>query len=147
MKSLKNCIRIQMVRKHLKPTHPDLYPPAEYPPASVCPMAFWEMLQSIMGYGYPPPLWTDRWKDRRVSKHYLPVVLRTWAVTIAQREHLHLYLVQPISGKKKHRSRNRKMLTGLKEQKSFWYHAPCWMITKIRLVYANQMITCTDLIC
>ena len=27
---------------------------AGYPP-SVCPMAFWEMLQSIMGYGYPPP--------------------------------------------------------------------------------------------
>ena len=25
---------------------------AGYPP--VCPMAFWEMLQSIMGYGYPP---------------------------------------------------------------------------------------------
>ena len=24
------------------------------PPPSVCPMAFWEMLQSIMGYGYPP---------------------------------------------------------------------------------------------
>ena len=24
-----------------------------YPPG-VCPMAFWEMLQSIMGYGYPP---------------------------------------------------------------------------------------------
>ena len=38
-------------------------------------MAFWEMLQSIMGYGYPPPLWTDRLMDRRVSKHYLPVVL------------------------------------------------------------------------
>ena len=33
------------------------YPPrldlAGYPPG--CPMAFWEMLQSIMGYGYPPP--------------------------------------------------------------------------------------------
>ena len=36
------------------------------PPPGVWPMAFWEMLQSIMGYGYPPPqVWTD-WK------HYLP---------------------------------------------------------------------------
>ena len=64
------------------PPLPPGYPPprldlAGYPPG--CPMAFWEMLQSIMGYGYPP-LWTDRWKDRRVSKHYLPVVLRTRAV-------------------------------------------------------------------
>ena len=25
------------------------------PPLGVCPMAFWVMLQSIMGYGYPPP--------------------------------------------------------------------------------------------
>ena len=38
-------------------------PPGRYPPGwtwqgtppGVCPMAFWEMLQSIMGYGYPPP--------------------------------------------------------------------------------------------
>ena len=32
-----------------------------------CPMVFWVMLQSIMGYGYgpPPQMWTD-WK------HYLP---------------------------------------------------------------------------
>ena len=34
-----------------------------------CPMAFWEMLQSIMGYGYPPPVdrqidgWMDGWTD------------------------------------------------------------------------------------
>ena len=55
--------------------------PGRVSPPSVCPMAFWEMLQSIMGYGYPP-LWTDRWKDRRMSKHYLPVVLRTRAVKI-----------------------------------------------------------------
>ena len=27
--------------------------PGQVPPR--CPMAFWEMLQSIMGYGYPPP--------------------------------------------------------------------------------------------
>ena len=42
-----------------------------YPPR---PMAFWEMLQSIMGYGYPPPVdrQMDEWKDRRLSKHYLP---------------------------------------------------------------------------
>ena len=43
-----------------------------------CPMAFWVMLQSIMGYGYPP----CEQKDRHVSKHYLPVVLRTRAVKI-----------------------------------------------------------------
>ena len=55
------------------------YPPAGYPPR-VCPMAFWEMLQSIMGYGYPHCGQTDWWKDRRVSKHYLPVVLRTRAI-------------------------------------------------------------------
>ena len=41
-------------------------------------MAFWEMLQSIMGYGYPPP-------PPGVNKltkwnYYLPVVLRTRAV-------------------------------------------------------------------
>ena len=49
-----------------------------YPPGGVqvpprcCLMAFWEMLQSIMGYGYPPCGQTDWWMDRRVSKHYLP---------------------------------------------------------------------------
>ena len=33
------------------------------PPLGVCPMAFWVMLQSIMGYGYPPaPLGVDRLK-------------------------------------------------------------------------------------
>ena len=67
------------------------YPPAGYPPSwtwqgtppapGVCPMEFWVMLQSIMGYGYPPvDRQIDGWKDRRVSKHYLPVVLRTRAV-------------------------------------------------------------------
>ena len=55
---------------------------AGYPPPGVWAMAFWEMLQSIMGYGYPPPCGqTDWWKDRHVSKHYLPVVLHAWAVT------------------------------------------------------------------
>ena len=48
------------------------------PPPS-CPMAFWEMLQSIMGYGYPPPP-----VDKLTKwKYYLPVVLRTRAVIIA----------------------------------------------------------------
>ena len=28
--------------------------PGRVPPPPGCPMAFWEMLQSIMGYGYPP---------------------------------------------------------------------------------------------
>ena len=45
-----------------------------YPPC--CLMAFWEMLQSIMGYGYPPP-----GVDRQTKwNYYLPVVLRTRAV-------------------------------------------------------------------
>ena len=29
--------------------------PGRVPPLGVCPMAFWEMLQSTMRYGYPPP--------------------------------------------------------------------------------------------
>ena len=36
-------------------------------PPRVCPMAFWEMLQSIMGYGYPLPPWTDRLMDGRTD--------------------------------------------------------------------------------
>ena len=38
------------------------YPPGGgYPDPPRCLMAFWEMLQSIMGYGYPPPqVWTDK---------------------------------------------------------------------------------------
>ena len=68
-------------------------PPAGYPPSwtwpgtppCVCPMEFWVMLQSIMGYGYPPvDRQIDGWMDRHVSKHYLPVVLRTWAVIIRE---------------------------------------------------------------
>ena len=31
---------------------------AGYPPTG-CPMAFWEMLQSIMGYGYLAQVWTN----------------------------------------------------------------------------------------
>ena len=43
-------------------------------------MAFWEMLQSIMGYGYPP-LWTDRLMDGQTRVKTLPsLVLRTRAV-------------------------------------------------------------------
>ena len=47
-------------------------------PPGVCPMAFWELLQSIMGYGYPPP------GVNKLTKwnYYLPVVLRTRAVNI-----------------------------------------------------------------
>ena len=33
--------------------------PGRVPPPGVCPMAFWEMLQGIMGYGYPPCGQTD----------------------------------------------------------------------------------------
>ena len=59
-----------------------------WPYIAFCPMELWVMLQSIMGVkkkknygmGTPPPPWTDKWMDRHVSKHYLPVVLRTRAV-------------------------------------------------------------------
>ena len=55
-------------------------------PPGVCPIAFWVMLQSIVGYGYPPvDRQIDGWMDRHVSKHYLPVVLRTRAVIIGWR--------------------------------------------------------------
>ena len=61
--------------------------PVRYPPGGVpgqvpphCLMAFWEMLQSIMGYGYPP-LWTDRLMDGQTRVKTLPsLVLRTRAV-------------------------------------------------------------------
>ena len=50
-----------------------------------CLMAFWEMLQSIMGYGYPP-LWTDRLMDGQTRVKTLPsLVLRTRAVKIRVR--------------------------------------------------------------
>ena len=52
-------------------------PPGRVPPLGVCPMAFWEMLQSIMGYGYPPPPSVDKLTK---WNYYLPVVLRTRAV-------------------------------------------------------------------
>ena len=49
-------------------------------------------------YGiWVPPLWTDRlmdgWKDRCVSKHYLPVVLRTRAVIMFLLEDVVWHLV------------------------------------------------------
>ena len=44
-------------------------------------MAFWEMLQSIMGYGYPP---VDRQTDTCQNITF-PVVLRTRAVNIVLR--------------------------------------------------------------
>ena len=48
-------------------------------PPCVCPMAFWVMLQSIMGYGYPP---VDRQTDTCQNITF-PVVLRTRAVKIS----------------------------------------------------------------
>ena len=46
--------------------YPVRYPPGGYPDPPHCLMAFWEMLQSIMGYGYPPPpvdRQIDGWTD------------------------------------------------------------------------------------
>ena len=63
------------------PAGPGRVPPPWLPHGILakCCKALWDM-------GTPPPLWTDRimdgWKDRHVSKHYLPVVLRTRAVKI-----------------------------------------------------------------
>ena len=57
------------------PAGPGRVPPP--PPPGVCPMAFWEMLQSIMGYGYPPSPGVDKLTK---WNYYLPVVLRTRAV-------------------------------------------------------------------
>ena len=64
-------------------------PPAGYPPpvgpGRVPPQC---LPHGILGnvtkhYGiWVPPLWTDRWKDRHVSKHYLPVVLHMRVVNI-----------------------------------------------------------------
>ena len=55
-------------------------PPGGGPGTPHCLMAFWEMLQSIMGYGYPP-LWTDRLMDGQTRVKTLPsLVLRTRAV-------------------------------------------------------------------
>ena len=53
---------------------------AGYPPPGVCPMEFWVMLQSIMGYGYPPPpMWTERWMDGQTRVKTLPSRRTTYA--------------------------------------------------------------------
>ena len=46
-----------------------------------CPMAFWEMLQSIMGYGYPPPVdrQIDGWMDGQTRVKTLPSRRTTYA--------------------------------------------------------------------
>ena len=66
------------------------YPPGGVwvPPGGVwvpphCLMAFWEMLQNIMGYGYPPCGQTDGWMEGQTLVKTLPsLVLRTRAVKI-----------------------------------------------------------------
>ena len=68
-------------------TPPDRVPPAGYPPPG-CPMAFLgNVANALWDMGTPPPA-VDRQKDRHVSKHYLPVVLRTRAVKISLTFHL-----------------------------------------------------------
>ena len=77
------------------PPHPDLggvpdqgTPPARVPPQQgtppVVPMAFWEMLQSIMGHGYPPTCgqtdwWMDGWMDGQTRVKTLPSRRTTYA--------------------------------------------------------------------
>ena len=69
------------------------YPPrldlAGYPPAwtwqGIPPAAPWhsgKCCKALWDMGTPPCRQTKPWMDRHVSKHYLPVVLRTRAVTI-----------------------------------------------------------------
>ena len=67
-------------------TPPARVPPqldlAGYPPT---PAALWhsgKCCKALWDTGTPPCGQTDWWMDRRVSKHYLPVVLRTRAVMI-----------------------------------------------------------------
>ena len=55
-----------------------------YPPRHLCHGILGNVAKHY-GIWVPPPLWTDRWKDRCVSKHYLPVVLCTRAVNITSR--------------------------------------------------------------
>ena len=43
--------------------------PGRVPPLGVCPMEFWVMLQSIMGYGYPPQV-SAPWHSGNVAQHY-----------------------------------------------------------------------------
>ena len=52
---------------------------AGYPLPGVCPMAFWEMLQSIMGYGYPPSPPVDRQSDGQTRVKTLPSRRTTYA--------------------------------------------------------------------
>ena len=72
------------------PPPPPGYPPGwtwqGTPPPPAAPWHSGKCCKALWDTGTPPPPpWTDRlmdgWKDRRVSKHYLPVVLRTRAVT------------------------------------------------------------------
>ena len=50
-------------------------------PPGVCPMAFWEMLQSIMGYGYPLPVdrQIDGWMEGQTRVKTLPSRRTTYA--------------------------------------------------------------------
>ena len=54
--------------------------PGRVPPPCWLPHGILGNVAKHYGIWVPPP-WTDRWMDRHVSKHYLPVVLRTRAVT------------------------------------------------------------------
>ena len=71
------------------PPHPDLaggggyltrVPPQQGTPPVSAPWHSGKCCKALWDMG--TPLWTDRLMDRHVSKHYLPVVLRTRAVNI-----------------------------------------------------------------
>ena len=64
------------------PLSPAGYPPSRVPPQQGspfpgCPMAFWEILQSIMGYRYPPPV--DRQMEGQTRVKTLPSRRTTYA--------------------------------------------------------------------
>ena len=54
--------------------------PGRVPPPPAAPWHSGKCCKALWDMGTPPCGQTDWWKDRRVSKHYLPVVLRTRAV-------------------------------------------------------------------
>ena len=56
------------------------------PPPTSCPMAFWEMLQSIMGYGYPP---LRVWTDKQSEAITFPSYYARRAVNIQDTNHCH----------------------------------------------------------
>ena len=66
------------------------------PPPKCLPHGILGNVAKHYGIWVPPLLlWTDRWMDRHVSKHYLPVILRMWAVKIVVHPFFVLFCCMP----------------------------------------------------